>query len=151
MANTTEIQATDADANAVLLNDELWKYSGDINSVVTFDEIAPDAEVLVFNPYTVINKDKDVLLGVPFVIRHGRIATDPETFNDYAVLYVVTANNDLFVVTDGSTGIKEQYIAKVNEHGKPGPFLIPNGLRKSEYVYEAPDGSKSPAVTYYFA
>lgn len=150
MANTTDVQA--ATNTDVLADVELWKYQGDINSVATFEELAANAETLVFNPYEVINKDKDALIGVPFVIRHGRIATDQNTFQDYAVLYVVTKDNDMYVVTDGSTGIMAQYVAKVNEYGKPGPFLIPNGLRKSEYLYEDPiSGVKSPAVTYYFA
>lgn len=126
------------------------KYDGDINSVVSFEELASVAEAVVFNPYEVVNKDKDTLLGVPFVIRHGRIAVDEATGNQYVVLYVVDKDNRMIVLTDGSTGIFQQYVTKVNEFGKTGPFLIANGLRKSEYVYEDVNGNKSPAVTYYF-
>ncbi|QOI67153.1 hypothetical protein SEA_LUZDEMUNDO_9 [Microbacterium phage LuzDeMundo] len=131
---------------------DVFKYQGDINSVVSFDELANQAEAIVFNPYEVVNQDKDSLIAVPFVIRHGRLSHDETTGNDFVVLYVVDKDNRMVVVTDGSTGIKEQFLSLVNQHGRAGGFLIPNGLRKSEYMYEDPNtGKKSPAATYYLA
>ncbi|QWY84662.1 hypothetical protein SEA_BADULIA_9 [Microbacterium phage Badulia] len=150
MANT-EMSKNNATA-ADLATAEFWKFDGDINSVTSFDEIASSAEAIVFNPYEVVNQDKDTLIGVPFVIRHGRIGHDDETGNDYAVLYVVDKDNRMLVVTDGSTGIMQQFLKLVQDHGRAGGFLIPNGLRKSEYMYEDPNtGKKSPAATYYLA
>lgn len=155
-------------AVAVLSNDEL-------NEVIDFDAAVAQAGlreedmVLIASPYTVLNQDKDPLLATPFFIRSVRFAEDVESVNEngepsqYCVLHVVDRANNMFVVTDGSTGIFKQIMREVekrieNGHATPTQnFMVVNGLRKSTYKIGAdnkPVAKGKPgrdAATYYFA
>lgn len=134
--------------------DEIAKIDNDeLNAVRTFDELIastgiPEADlVVIVNPYTVLNKDKDALLNKPFFIRHVRFTADKQTGAPFCVFYAVTKDNEMFVVTDGSTGIYAQLQKITEDYGRQGNFLIANGLRKSDYLAE----NGQPATTYYLA
>jgi hypothetical protein len=175
MSATNTDLATIDEAIASLTNYFPEVDQADLNSVVTFDEaiaaagLSEEQMVVVTNPYTVLNKDKDVLVDQPFFVKLIRFTKDAETDNPFAILYVVDRANQMFVVTDGSTGIFRQALAIVAQRvkdGHPTPFqnwMIVNGLRKSEYKLgvdnkpltkeDIANGVKasSTGVTYYFA
>lgn len=133
--------------------------SEELNTAVTIQEAIAAAQAMglteedmtvVVNPYEVLNQDKDPLLGVAFFIRYVRFAVDEKTGAEYAVLYCVTRENKMYVVTDGSTGIYRQLLKIVADYGRDVNFFIPSGLRKSDYEVEI-NGRKQPATTYYLA
>lgn len=129
----------------------------ELNAVLTFDEAVAqsglsDAEMVVIsNPYTVLNKDKDILVDNPFFVKLVRFTRDEETDNPFAILYVIDRSNQMFVVTDGSTGIFRQSLDIVAQRVKdehPTPYqnwVLPNGLRKSEYKLGADNKPLSKA------
>lgn len=138
----------------------------DLNDTIDFAEYAAQldgtstqdgGDVFVASPYTVINKDKDMLLSKPFILRNVSLSKDDDTEQEYIVGHLVTKDNELYVMTDGSTGIKDQLVKLINKRksdGHPTPnqgIVIPNGLRKSEYFHVGEDGKKQPATTYYLA
>ena len=136
---------------------ELVSVKESINDVMTFDEaiaasgLRVEDTIVVINPYTVINKDKDALLNKPFFIRMVRFAIDEETGAEYAVFYAVTRDNEMYVVTDGSTGIHQQLLKLVDKYDRDHSFLIANGLRKSDYKIADGENKGKPATTYYLA
>jgi len=121
----------------------------ELNATVSFEEalaqsgLTSEQIVVVASPYTVLNKDKGILVDNPFFIRNVRFATDEDSGNEYAVFYAVTRANEMYVVTDGSTGIRAQLksiVAQREKDGHPTPtqnFLVANGLRVSEYGLNA--------------
>jgi hypothetical protein len=147
-----------------------------LDAPISWDEavrelgLAEAEMVLVGSAYTV-EKDKDKLLSEPFYIREVRFATDPTTDNEYAVLYCVARNEAIgqVILTDGSTGIYKTINAAVQSRiaeNHPSPYngyIIPNGLRKSDYPTDSDgkpltkqqiaDGVKpgGKGTTYYFA
>lgn len=136
---------------------EIVSVKDSINDVMTFDEaiaaggIPLEDTIVVINPYTVLNKDKDALLNKPFFIRMVKFTVDTDTGAEYAVFYAVTRDNEMFVVTDGSTGIHKQLISLVERYQRDYSFLIANGLRKSDYKIESGENKGKPATTYYLA
>jgi hypothetical protein len=161
--NATEIVV----ANSVLSRAQL-------DAPVSFHEAMAElglaqAEMVLMGSAYLIEKDKDKLLSLPFYIREVRFAEDAETGNEYAVLYVVTERDEQLIITDGSTGIHAQISAAVqariaSDHVAPfNGYIIPNGLRKSEYstgengaplTKEQLKAGVKPSgkgVTYYFA
>ena len=143
----------------------------EVNAVITFQEAIAasgfNQEDITYlsSPYVILKGDeKDRLLQTPFYIRAWRFAEDTETERPYVVAFVVTEGNDMFILTDGSTGIYEQLkklTAKRLEEGHAAPVehaMVVNGLRKSEYGLNAENkpaakGEKvvGKATTYYLA
>jgi hypothetical protein len=121
----------------------------------------------VLNPYEALNQDKSPLLDVPFMIRHVAFLVDEKTQNAYLNMWVITENNKLYRVTDGSTGIHKQMLKLVGkrlDENHPAPydyFVVPGGLRSSEFDVDADGipikrGDKttkvaSTATTFYLA
>jgi hypothetical protein len=133
--------------------------------IVSFEEAIAQSGLteaqatVIIDPYTTLNQDKDVLIDTPFFIRKVVFSEDKTTHKPYAVVWLVTNANQLFRMTDGSTGIYKQLVAICAEAGRGAGFLIANGLRKSEYGVNkkgeavelgAPD-MDSKAATYYLA
>lgn len=87
-------------------------------------------------------KEKDKLIGVPFVIIQVR--QNESEYDDnavYSVIRLVTERGSKVVIVDGGTGIN----AQVTNLGEGvGGILVPGGLRRSDYQYEG-----KPASTYY--
>jgi len=175
MTNTAKNTPAVIDADAPVSTLDLKQFrhldADALNNVVSFDEAVQEtglneAELTyVSSPYVVLtDRQKDRLIGVPFLIRSTRFSTDPKTFRDYAVLYVVTKDNEMYILTDGSTGIFSQVQKIVADrlaagHARPlEGILVANGLRVSEYdVNEdgkpAQPGERvvSTGATYYLA
>lgn len=113
----------------------------------------------------VICEDKNVLVGVPFIILSAM--THEGDFGDFVSLEVVTKNNDKFIVNDGSTGIFDQIRTIVSSRVTAGVALpdkgiyVPNGLTKSDYWRNEDTGETStrkpegkgwvPARTFYLS
>jgi hypothetical protein len=144
MATTSKTVATQDDLNTVVTMRDA------VEAALATGLTRDDVEVIV-SPYEVLNKDKSPLLNVPFFIRKVAFKKDPETEGGYAVVHLVDANDKLWVMTDGSTGIYTQLVKIVENAGRDHDFFIANGLRKSDY--KIPDGPNAgqPATTYYLA
>ena len=126
-----------------------------------------DDMLTVLNPYEAMNQDKSALLDVPFMIRHVAFLVDDKTERGYLNMWVITENDKLYRVTDGSTGIHKQMLALVGKrleenHRTPYDyFVVPGGLRSSTFDVDAENkpikkGDKttkvaSTATTYYLA
>ena len=97
--------------------------------------------------WTVLPTDqKSRLIGVPIIVLDW-------TFNDgdngeFVSARVLTKQNERLVLNDGSTGICQQ-LRDLEMREETRAVFCKRGLRVSEYEYEAPDGSKRPAKTYY--
>lgn len=151
MTDVSTIASSDVEAIA---NDgrELALGASEINSVVSFEDaiarsaaaanVAPGELVSIGSPWLSLDGvgGKDYLVEKPFHIVDVAFNRDKDTDRPYAVAHVVTQANEMFYVTDGSTGIFAQLLALVQErrkNGHPTPyegFTIANGLRKSEYL-----------------
>lgn len=106
-----------------------------------------DASTEIGSGFTVVNnKEKDRLLGVPFVI----LSMD---FNEgdmgpFVSFVAVTEDNRKVIVNDGSTGIYAQLDEYYVRTNKGGGLFVRGGLRKS--VYPNPNG-EGMSTTYYLA
>ena len=71
---------------------------------------------------------------------------DTGEYVHYAVLHVVTANNEKIIIMDGGVGIYQQCEEWSVRTGKQGGLVVRGGLRVS--TYDLPDGS-GEGTTYY--
>ena len=95
------------------------------------------------------SKDKERLVGVPFLLLSWRFAKG--NVGEFVSAHLVTTHNEKFIINDGSTGIMQQ-LADLTKSGVNGGIACKRGLRKSEYEYTDPKtGEVSNAVTYYIA
>lgn len=130
----------------------------EINTPVTFEEALASSGLneeeysFISSPYTVLKDDgKMQLENVPFYVKAWNFSRDTETGNPYVILYVVTKNNDMFIITDGSTGIFAQMTELTKKriaqgHAHPVEHLmVANGLRVSEYALHKENGELRPA------
>jgi len=138
----------------------------ELDTPVTWEEASAfhgitDKDVFVASIYTVLNKDKDALLEVPFIIRKVSFKAEERFASEFAIIHLVTKypvkGASHFVMTDGSTGICAQLMKLVDERiadGHPTPdegIVIANGLRKSDYLIAEGENAGQPATTYYLA
>lgn len=180
MSNTEMIVANLADAESITLEAAEWlnglaTFERDsINTAITFEELIAAAEAeglteadltFVGSPYEVLDgPGKAVLVDTPFFVRWWRYAIDRVTERPYVVLYLVTRDNRMFILTDGSTGIFAQLRRVTGERigaGLANPnanLMAANGLRFSEYGVTAEGKPAKPgdkvdslARTYYLA
>lgn len=93
-------------------------------------------------------KDKDKLVNVPFIILNYSFHKDEKTGQEYAVVRLVTINDQKVIITDGGTGIYAQ-LRDLSARGINGAIGV-NGLRVSEYEVEV-DGKSSVAKTHYLS
>ena len=98
-----------------------------------------DAADLEFqgSPYNLLT-DKGILINRPFGIRAWKFSLG--NFGPFVIAYCVAADsNEMFILTDGSTGIYrqlEEVTEKRENFNHPSPqagLVIRNGLRVSEY------------------
>lgn len=148
MSNGDEIQQWDS-----LSRDQ-------VNEAVSFEEavkaaialgVTPEEMVVEFDTYTPLGQDKSELVGVPFFIRQIYIKADQETGAEYAQLFLVTKEHKRYRMTDGGTGIFIQAQGLTERSGRDHSFMVPGGLRRSDYTYTDGNGKKSPATTFYLA
>lgn len=94
-------------------------------------------------------KDKNVMVGVAFIILDFRFVVDPDTEREYVSVLVMNGEGKKARFNDGSTGVYAQLKKVHEEYGVIG-ITCKNGLRKSDYAVEI-DGKKEKAVTYYLS
>lgn len=185
-ASTTvsTVPAGETDPNNLVDNRVLLLGNAEVNSILTFEEAieraAARAETtrddltVIASPWLSIDTKggKDYLIDRPFFCVDVAFRKDADTQRPFAVLHVITKDNEMFYVTDGSTGMMRQLAQIVGErleNGHPSPyegFLIANGLRKSDYLlvkdekgatvpapanYPADGKIEGKATTYYLA
>lgn len=104
----------------------------------------------------VLLKDKSALVGVDLMIITARViesnkystADGPSSFSAF---HIMTANNDKFVVVDGSSGLHRQHLDLLNRRGSMGGLVVKGGLVQSDYDYTDDKGVTAEATTFYFA
>jgi hypothetical protein len=138
---------------AALINKGAAGFEFNVTGDTTFAgylDALPEGAVIEYegSPYTVV--DKETLVDKPFVITDVR-HYDGEYGPTIAIM-AITEDNDLVVINDGSTGIYQQVVGLVAEHGRKAGIKVKGGLRVSKYEYEDPKtGKATPAKTYYLA
>jgi hypothetical protein len=157
MAKTTDIAITEIPSDAVM---KIRSFADAQNLFVGAGFTAADLEFQA-SPYTML-EDKHELIGVPFLVTEFKFS-ESKKFKEangagrqFAIMYVVTQDDRMLTVVDGSTGIRDQLIAIEAdriESGHPDPrkgVAVLNGLRVSEYDYTDPaTGAVSQAETFY--
>ncbi len=84
------------------------------------------------NGFRLIQKDdKGKLTGIPFIILHT--AFNDGDFGEFASIALVTADNRKLILNDGSSGIADQLRGLVTATGRYGGWMVPGGLRESQY------------------
>lgn len=94
-------------------------------------------------------KDKNVLIGSPFMILDWRFNKDGSG-REYVNVLVMGSNGEKVRFNDGGTGVYAQIKAIQDECGKVG-VMVKGGLRKSDYTFENEKGVKTAAITFYLA
>lgn len=92
-------------------------------------------------------ENKDQLIGVAFIAVTWDFHQGDH--GEFVSVKLMTKDGQKFIVNDGSSGIRDQLIGYTNKKGTQGGLLCEKGLRRSQYEYEAEDGTKKPATTYY--
>lgn len=102
-----------------------------------------------------IVKDKDALVGVPFLLLQWRF--NEGQFGTFVSAEIVTQDDTVLVLNDGSTGIAQQ-LKELTEYRErnnhPTPYagrMVKGGLSRSDYTYTDDKGKEVPATTYYLA
>jgi hypothetical protein len=100
----------------------------------TYGEVA-DATMELGNGFALLSKgDKAKLVGKPFLAMYWTFNESQEYGGHFASMAAVTADNQKFIVNDGSAGIFQDLLAFTQEHnGRQGALLCPGGLRESSY------------------
>lgn len=101
-----------------------------------------------------ILENKDQLVGAEFLAVEWRF--NKGTYGEFVTIYVMTRDNQKYILNDGSTGICGQMRAITDKRVMEGKNLpqtalhIRRGLRRSDYQTEV-DGKTIDASTYYLA
>lgn len=91
-------------------------------------------------------KDKDKLVGIPFLVLDWRFIVDEKTKREYVNVLVMNGQGSKARFNDGSTGVYAQ-LKEVHEQTGVVAIECKMGLRKSEYT--TPEGE--PATTFYLS
>jgi len=116
---------------------------------------AAGVDVHVVNEFDLI-EDKDSLIGVPLLIFGYAFHAGDFGKDGFVSVEAITEENRKIVFNDGSTGIRQQ-LRTLEDKGILTGIICKNGLRKSEYYFNAETGETnnhggegfSPASTYY--
>lgn len=134
-----------------------------LKSITTMDEalaalgsVTDVADWADFGTGFNVLKNKDNLVGVPFVVLEWRFNHSKEFDQEYVAAVVMDEKNNKHILVDGSTGVCAQLRtvtdAKIAD-GLPYPqagLIVRNGLTRSDYTKEV-DGKEIAASTYYLA
>lgn len=93
--------------------------------------------------------DKNVLVGVPFLVLDWHFIVDEKTNNEYVNVLIMGVDGSKARFNDGGTGVHDQLKKVSEEIGKIG-IDVKNGLRRSDYETEV-NGKTQKATTYYFS
>lgn len=93
-------------------------------------------------------EDKSRLVKTPFIVLGYKFAQGDN--GEFVIIHAVTDRDEKLIITDGSTGIKEQ-MKKYQSHGIHAGLLVRDGLVKSDYTFKDENGNDRPATTYYLS
>lgn len=93
--------------------------------------------------------DKNEYVNVPLMVLDWKFS-DGDYGDKFAIFRVVTADGRKAVLTDGSTGIRQQ-LENFSRRNINGGVLVKRGLTRSDYEYVDEKGKKTPASTFYFS
>jgi hypothetical protein len=132
----------------------------DLADVDTFEEAFQRMADAGLTPHVVnqfdLIKDKDALLGIPFLILDFGFHAGDYGDDGFVSVSAITDKNRKVVFTDGSGGIRAQ-LRGLHEKGILSGIICKAGLRKSDYFVNEKTGETSntqekgmiPASTYY--
>lgn len=95
-------------------------------------------------------KEKDKLVGVPFLVLEWRFIMDEDTHREYVNVLVMNGQGAKARFNDGSTGVYQQLKQVTDEMGVVA-IECRGGLRKSDYTFTNDKGETSKAATYYLS
>lgn len=95
-------------------------------------------------------KDKNLLVGVPFLVLEWKFVVDEKTNREYVNVHIMGGDGRRARFNDGSTGVYAQLKKVSDEMGVMG-IQVKAGLRRSDYVKDMADGSRNDATTYYLS
>jgi hypothetical protein len=81
----------------------------------------------------VVLKDKSKLIGQKCLFIEWRFLDGDYGDDGFVAVTVMTARNEKFILTDGSTGIRDQLRDLTARTGRYGGYLVNSGLRVSQY------------------
>lgn len=85
------------------------------------------------NGFALLNRDDKLrLVGTPFIILDGSV--NRGDFGFFCSLVIMTKSGDKYIVNDGSTGLARQVFEIAAARKQFGGFMVPHGLRVSEYA-----------------
>lgn len=93
--------------------------------------------------------DKSEFVNVPLVVLDWKFSSG-DYGDEFAIMRIVTADGRKAVLTDGSTGIRNQ-LASFSRHGIVGGVIVKRGLTRSDYEYVDEKGKRTPASTFYLS
>jgi hypothetical protein len=123
------------------------------------DALSGDIAVFEGSPYKVLSgkEGKKTLEGKEFMI----ISYDfnEGDYGEFVTVRLITPDNELYIINDGSTGIYAQLKELYRTSGRKGGIHVKNGLRASDFTYvekdfdgnPLPDRKPVPATTWYLA
>lgn len=135
---------------------ERRRYTDDDLRGLSFNDLAGDAvdiSTVLGNGFTLLRGDHDKarLIGVPFILVDWHFNAGDA--GEYVTAYVITKNEDKFILNDGSTGVCAQLRAYTDRTGQSGGLGVRNGLRRSDYTIKVADRNgelrDTPATTFY--
>jgi hypothetical protein len=134
----------------------------DLREMTDFDAVLDglrdtDADVLMAQDYVgsggELLKDKDRLVGVPFIILQWSF-NESDDFEDniFVSCQILTKHRERFVINDGTKGgIRDQLLSISSETGRFNYMVCERGLVVSEYTVEDEDGKTKKAKSYYLS
>jgi hypothetical protein len=126
-----------------------WSKVTDLNEARALLGTVVDASAVLGDGSEFI-KDKNLLVGTPFLILEWRFNTDEATDREYVNVLIMNANGDKARFNDGGSGVYEQLSRVTAEVGQVG-IQVKNGLRRSDYTFTGSDGKPGKATTYYLS
>jgi len=131
---TTEVETPVIDWGKI---DNLNDARAALGVVVNISELLGDGSEFL--------KDKNVLVGTPFLILDWRFIEDEKSKREYVNVLIMGANGSKARFNDGGEGVYAQLKKVQEECGKVG-LEVKGGLRRSDYTNEHGAGT-----TYYLS
>lgn len=111
-----------------------------------------EASSALGNGFAVL-KNKDILVGVPFVAIQWRFTRGDN--GEFVTAYVMakmpgSQGPNRFILNDGGTGIYQALKTYTDKTGRNKGLYVAHGLTRSDYMYtDEKSGEQRPATTYY--
>lgn len=120
-----------------------------LQAVASKGDVVDSSDLLA--SFDVLNdREKDQLVGKPFLILEWRFNHSEKYDDDFVSCVVMTEDEHLYIVNDGSTGIREQLRGITARTDRQHGLVCKKGLRRSDYTVEVDDKTIASS-TYYIA